>query len=152
MELPPLRDRKGDVPLLAGYFLERFGREGSGIQGISREAMELLEAYPWPGNVRQLQNVLRRSMALGAGEVLRSDDLPDEVRGSGGGDAAALAGTFAPARERHLAAFERAYLVAALRDSLGDVTRAVGASGIPRATFYRLLKKHGVDPERFRAS
>ncbi len=152
VDVPPLRERTGDIPILAGYFLGRFGREGSGVQGISREAMELLEGYGWPGNVRQLQNMLRRSMALASGEVLRTGDLPQEIRGAGGGDIDALpARSFAEARERHVAPFERAYLEAALRKSLGEVTRAATASGIPRPTFYRLLKKHGIDPDRFRA-
>ena len=152
VDLPPLRDRSGDVPLLAGYFLQRFGREGSGIQGISRDAMAMLEAHPWPGNVRQLQNVLRRCMALTSGELLRSEDIPPEIRGHAAPDPGGLSGTFAAARERHLGAFEQAYLEAALRASAGDVTRAAGESGVPRATFYRLLKKHHVDPYRFRAS
>ncbi|HSW29694.1 MAG TPA: sigma-54 dependent transcriptional regulator [Longimicrobiales bacterium] len=155
VELPPLRHRSGDVALLAGYFLGRLGREGTGVQGISAEAVKVLEAYPWPGNVRQLQNVLRRCMALAKGDLLRSDDLPDEIRGEGHREVEATlaaAGTFAEARDRHLAPFERHYLESALRDSLGDVTRACERSGIPRATFYRMLKRHGVDPDRFRVS
>jgi DNA-binding NtrC family response regulator len=155
VELPPLRQRAGDVPLLAGYFLGRFGREGMGVQAISAEAMALLEAYPWPGNVRQLQNVLRRGMALAAGDVLRSEDLPDEIRVSAEGLGAperTAVGSFTEARDHHLARFERAYLEAALRESLGDVSRACETSGIARATFYRMLKRHGVDPDRFRSS
>lgn len=152
VDLPPLRSRPGDVRLLAQHFLQRFGREGSGVQGISRDAMELLETHPWPGNVRQLQNVLRRSMALASGTVLRSEDIPSETRGVASPDPRQLTGTFAAGRDRHLALFEAAYLEAALRRSGGDVTRAAGESGVPRATFYRLLKKHGLDPDRFRAS
>jgi DNA-binding NtrC family response regulator len=152
VDLPPLRDRVGDIPLLATHFLQRFGTEGSGVQGISRDAMEILEAHPWPGNVRQLQNVLRRSMVLTSGALLRSGDIPAEIRGEGPANPGGLAGTFALARERHLATFEQAYLESALRRSGGDVTRAAGDAGVPRATFYRLLKKHGVDPARFRVS
>lgn len=155
VDLPPLRERDGDVQLLASHFLTRFAREGSGVQGISQEALTLLEAYSWPGNVRQLQNVLRRCLALAPGDVLRSYDLPEELRGAEGaeeGGGGALSGTFAQARERHLAVFERRYLEDALRSAVGDVSRACAQAGIPRATFYRLLKKHGVDPDRFRAS
>lgn len=154
VELPPLRDRPGDVTLLAGYFLGRLGREGRGVQGISAEALAILEGYSWPGNVRQLQNVLKRCVALAAADVLRSDDLPDEIRGTSAKADLLPHGAerFADARERHLARFERAYLEAALRASRGDVSDACAASGIPRATFYRMLKKHGVDPEGFRTS
>jgi len=154
VELPPLRDRPGDVPLLAEYFLRRLARAGQGAHGISAEAMELLEGYPWPGNVRQLQNVLRRCVALAGGNVLRSSDLPDEILGDaskGDGRGQARGRPFHEERERHLAVFERGYLEDALRESLGDVTRASEASGISRATFYRLLRRHAVDPDRFRA-
>lgn len=155
VDLPALREREGDVRLLASHFLSRFGREGAGVQGISQEAMALLQAYPWPGNVRQLQNTMRRCLALATGEVLRSSDLPEEiggVQGAEGRGTGAFSGTFSEERERHLAAFERRYLEDALRSAMGDVSRACAQAGIPRATFYRLLKKHGVDPDRFRRS
>jgi DNA-binding NtrC family response regulator len=151
LDLPPLRERTGDIPLLASHFLRQFGREASGVQAISQDAMALMEAFPWPGNVRQLQNVLRRCLALVGGEVLCSNDLPEEIAGARQGEgAAAPVGKFAAAREREMAGFERRYLENVLRSSVGDVSQACAQSGIPRATFYRLLKKHGIDPERFR--
>jgi len=151
VELPPLRQRTGDVALLASHFLARFGRRGLGPQSLSAEALALLEAYAWPGNVRQLQNVLRRALALAEGDVIDSADLPAEIRGA---EAAglSLSGSFPEARDRHLAAFERTYVEEALRESGGDVSRAAGASGISRATLYRMLRRHGVDPDRFRPS
>jgi DNA-binding NtrC family response regulator len=152
VDLPPLRERAGDIPLLASHFLARFGREGSGVQAISQDAMALLEAYPWPGNVRQLQNVLRRCLALSAGEVLRTADLPEEIQLAADATHAEEAGDFSAARDRHLRVFEHAYLEAALRRSLGDVTKACDASGIPRATLYRMLHRHGIDPDRFRST
>lgn len=153
VELPPLRERTGDVPLLVDHFLSRYGREGHGVRDCSEDAMRVMEDYAWPGNVRQLENVLRRCGALAAGEVLRSDDLPGELRGGAAADSdPTLAGSFASARERHLATFEHAYLVAALRRTHGDVTRAAEESGMARATFYRMMRKHGVRPERYRAS
>ncbi len=153
VELPPLRLRDGDVPLLAAHFLSRLGREGIGVQAISHEAMAILQAHPWPGNVRQLQNVLRRCLALAAGDVLRSDDLPDDIRGTRSDvPPRPSRGRFTAARDRHMAHFERTYLEDILRQSLGEVTEACAASGIPRATLYRMLKKHGIDPDRFRAS
>jgi DNA-binding NtrC family response regulator len=153
VNLPPLRERAGDVPLLAAHFLQRFGRDGAGVQAISQEAMTLLEAFRWPGNVRQLQNVLRRCLALASTDVLRTTDLPEELRPDLAlGPPILAAGSFAEARERHVAAFERAYLEAVLRQHAGDVSQACEHSGISRATFYRLLGKHGVDPQRFRDS
>ncbi|GMV04090.1 MAG: sigma-54-dependent Fis family transcriptional regulator [Gemmatimonadota bacterium] len=151
VEVPPLRRRPGDVALLADHFLHRFNADPSrGVHAIGADALERLEAHPWPGNVRELQNTLRRCVALARGEVLTVRDLPEGLGPPARPDDDV--GPFAGARERHLAAFERDYLQAVLRQSFGDVTQACAASGIPRATFYRLLKKHGVVPDRFRSS
>lgn len=151
VEVPPLRRRPGDVALLADHFLHRFSADPSrGVHAIGADALERLEAYEWPGNVRELQNTLRRCVALAQGEVLTARDLPEGLGPLVRPDDDV--GPFVGARERHLAAFERDYLQAVLRRSFGDVTQACAASGIPRATFYRLLKKHGIVPDRFRSS
>lgn len=151
VDLPPLRAREGDVPLLVEHVLHRHSGKDGGPVGVSEEAMALLKAYPWPGNVRELQNVLRRSLALASGNVLTTEDLPDALRSAGPVASVTALGPFGAARERHLADFERGYLEAVLREHHGDVTDAARTSGIPRATFYRMMKKHGVDPDRFRS-
>ena len=79
--VPPLRDRAGDIPMLAAHVLERIG-ERMGIQTsvLSPEALKILGAYPWPGNVRELENVLERAVVLSDGPALTPDDLPDQLR------------------------------------------------------------------------
>jgi DNA-binding NtrC family response regulator len=78
--LPPLRERRDDVPLLVHYFLKRFGRESaSAVRSVSKEAMDLLVRYPWPGNVRELRNIIHRATVLCPNEVLRPGDLPTDL-------------------------------------------------------------------------
>lgn len=148
VDLPPLIARAGDIELLVEHLLERSG--SGAVRAVSEEALAALRGYAWPGNVRELQNVLRRALALSSHEVLRPDDLPAPVRGEDG-STLHTGGPFEDARERALASFERAYLTDALRRNTGDVTAAARSSGMSRATMYRLLKKHGVDPNLFRS-
>lgn len=81
VQLPPLRERKGDIALLSGFFLEKFCRAlGKNIRGITPEAMEVLEAYPWPGNVRELENLIERLVVLGGGDdYIHETDLPFDL-------------------------------------------------------------------------
>src|SRR5262249_4451141 len=82
ISLPPLRDRGGDLRLLADHFLTRFGRElGKPVGSVAPEALAALEAYPWPGNVRELQSVLKQALLQMRGTVLLADFLPARVRG-----------------------------------------------------------------------
>jgi DNA-binding NtrC family response regulator len=81
LEMPPLRERKSDIPALAKFFLERYAREnGKTIEGFTGEAMELLAAYDWPGNVRELENAVERAVVLAAGPQIESRHLPPNVR------------------------------------------------------------------------
>jgi DNA-binding NtrC family response regulator len=147
--LPPLRERAGDVPLLAHHFLRRHGRNRERpLEGIDPEAVALLEAYPWPGNVRELQNVIERACALADGPVVRPRDLPEHVRGRGrpaptvaGGDL-----TFREARESWLRASAPAYLTDLLRRHGGNVSQAAKAADLDRKTLHALLAKYGVKP------
>lgn len=82
ISLPPLRERKEDIPLLAEHMIKRFSRElGKEVKGLAPEAMQILERYPWPGNVRELQSVLKQSLLKATGPVLIADFLPGTVRG-----------------------------------------------------------------------
>src|SRR5258705_7488930 len=81
IKLPPLRERREDIPLLVAHFLQKFGKElGKDVRGVAPEAMAVLERYHWPGNIRELENVLERAIVPGAGEMLGVDSLPESVR------------------------------------------------------------------------
>jgi transcriptional regulator with GAF, ATPase, and Fis domain len=79
IEMPPLRERVEDIPLLAQYFVSKFNRAGRRVQGISKEALRLLTQYHWPGNIRELQNVIERAVALGNKEQIETSDLPQSL-------------------------------------------------------------------------
>jgi DNA-binding NtrC family response regulator len=139
IEMPPLRERAEDIPMLINIFLERFGRELERKPvSVSPEALEVLVNYSWPGNVRELQNVIRRALAWARQEVLGLEDLPD-------------AGGFFHIRERRLVVFEQEYFQALMRSCHGDVTAAAVEAKLPRGTLYRLLKKHDINPANFRS-
>lgn len=83
--VPPLRERREDIPLLVEYFLEKFNREkGLSIKGIEKEVVDALVEYSWPGNVRELENIIERMMVLAEGDVITLDDLPEKIKGGSG--------------------------------------------------------------------
>src|SRR5262245_26731463 len=132
--LPPLRDRTGDVALLAYHFLGRYGRNRERpLESIDADALAMLEGYAWPGNVRELQNVIERACALADGPTLRIRDLPEHVRGRG--RAAPAAGKDLPlkeAREAWLRVFTEDYLTDLLRRHGGNVSQAAKTAGVDR--------------------
>lgn len=151
IELPPLRQRAEDIPLMALHFLNRYAAEmGREPLELDPEAVEVLCGYAWPGNVRELQNIIKRVLAMSRGDVIRVEDLPDEVVATAGDLPGKSRHGFFQLREQHTAAFERQYLSQLLADFGGDVSRAAAEARIPRGTFYRLLKKHGLTPTDFR--
>ena len=150
IELPPLRQRPDDIPVLVVHFVERYAREmGHDVAEVDREALEVLTSYAWPGNVRELQNVIKRVLVFSRRPHIRVEDLPDEIVAGAGNSSVEAHGYFA-LREQHSNAFERAYLEHLLRAHGGDVGGAAAEAKLPRGTLYRLLKKHGISPTEYR--
>jgi two-component system, NtrC family, response regulator AtoC len=133
--IPPLRDRREDIPLLAEHFAHKHGRP-DGAAAISEGARQLLAAHPWPGNVRELENVVARALALNPSGVILPEDLPQHLR-----DPAALAAPpgLALADRPQLAELERRYALLVLGEAGGNKTRAAEILGIDRKTLYRLI-------------
>jgi two-component system nitrogen regulation response regulator GlnG len=174
IKLPPLRDRKSDLVILLERFLARFRQElQKDVQGISPDALELLSHYRWPGNVRQLQNVLRHAMLHATGPVLISEFFPREVRsgaaggeGTGGSVAAQGAGGSSPARDlqafiderlqaestnlyaESLEMMERHLLSTIMQATQGNLSRAAAILGITRGSVRNKLKTLGISVER----
>jgi two-component system, NtrC family, response regulator AtoC len=139
IRIPPLRDRREDIPLLAEHFAAKHGRaEGA---AISPAARDLLVAYDWPGNVRELENVVARALALNPSGVILPEDLPEQVRGSPRAGSAHGAPALGVATHDHptLAELERRYAAQILSETGGNKTRAAEILGIDRKTLYRLL-------------
>jgi two-component system, NtrC family, response regulator HydG len=137
IHLLPLRDRGDDLRVLIEHFLARFG--GGMVAGCTPAAWEALLAYPFPGNVRQLQHVIQRAVSIARGDRLEVDDLPEEVIAPRPA-AAAPEGSVAAARERA----ERDMIIATLARSNGEVTTAAREMQVSRTTMWRLMKKHGI--------
>jgi two-component system response regulator HydG len=158
IQLPPLRERAGDVPLLAHAFLKRYGQ--GRLRGFDETALAALDAYPWPGNVRELQNIVERACALADGERITRADLPGYVQERGRLAAAAPGGvplalpemasasgsvpTLREAKERWRQALEGAYLRDLLDRNGGNISAAAKTAGIDRKTFHRLIHRYGI--------
>ena len=143
--LPPLRDRVEDIPALCEHFLRNLsGSEGLPVKSVSKAAMERLMAYPWPGNVRELQNYLERAACLCEGNVIGVEDFSDTISRKHGAEdfyQGLLSMDFKEAKKKYMAVFEKEYIENLLQRHGGNITRASEASGIPRMTIYRVLKK-----------
>ena len=154
IDLPPLRDRSGDIPLLALHFLRKYtSRANKKIDSIQPEAMELLERYGWPGNVRELENVLERAVVLGRDQEIGAGDLPDGLRGPGPArrdSATALTDLpYRKAKEVAVSEFERRYVQEVLNQSEGNVSQASRRAGMDRSNFRRVMKKYDIDPAAY---
>lgn len=147
IKLPPLRERKGDIPLLVHHYLKKYSlASGKEVRGVSPKAMELLEQYHWPGNVRELQNVIERAVVLAEGEFITHHDLPEPIKAGGPPASVVPLGELSlkQAKDEKIQAFEREYLQELLRRHGGNISQAAKAAGVDRKTIHRLLKKHGL--------
>ena len=138
--LPPLRDRREDIPMLAHHFLQKVcSANNPTIRGFVPETMALLERYHWPGNVRELENVIERTVSLAHGPLIMPDDLPETVRKAetamAGGNESLLS----------LDEVEKRHLNRVLRETDGNKVRAAKILGIDRRTLYRMAERFGID-------
>ncbi len=132
--LPPLRERREDIPLLAEHFVERFARAmNKPLRGLSRDALDLLMTYDWPGNVRELQNAIERAVLVCRGREIEPDDLPlpvNDVRDLPLG--------------KSLADVERQHIQRILRETAWNISQAARVLGIDRVTLYNKIRKYGL--------
>jgi DNA-binding NtrC family response regulator len=145
--VPPLRERREDIPLLAAHFLRIFGR-GRPPEAFSAEAQAALEAYAWPLNVRELQQVVERACCLVDREVIEPEDLPEHVRKAGATPPSPHAGAtptgpLAPLR-RVVETVEREHILKTLDYTKGNRRRAIEILQIAPETFYRRLEEYGI--------
>lgn len=147
IDIPPLKERADDVPLLANHYLALSAeRSGRPLEGISPEAMALLRAHEWKGNVRELEHVIERAAILADGPQILPADLPQQLQGggaaAGGGHDYYLDLPFKEAKDRLIDDFELRYVRAILKQYGGNISRAASHSGIDRRSLHRLLVKH----------
>ncbi len=136
IKLPPLRERKADIPLLVSAFLEKFGDPLRSTPVISEDAMRRIMAYDWPGNIRELENAIERAVALGSGPILHVGDLPSNLQYTVS-DLQTETDELVP-----LEMLERRAIFRALRETSGDKLAAARLLGIGKTTLYRKLKQY----------
>jgi len=143
IEIPPLRMRREDLPLLVDHYVRQYNRElGREVRGFTPRALDRLKAYPWPGNVRELENRIKQAMVLAKEDLIDTESL-------------ALFGGRAPEGElppfrQAKAEFEKNYIAQALRMARGKVAAAARLAGKDRKDFYDFMKKHQIKPDDFR--
>jgi transcriptional regulator with PAS, ATPase and Fis domain len=153
LHLPPLRHRSEDLPLLADYFLKKYSeRIKKPVRGFSSEAMSMLMSHPYPGNVRQLENIIERAVIFSKGNVILPADLADLSAPKASQDIRfpITSTVFSKSRDSVLSAFEVQFVRHLLTRHRGNVTDAAKESKMTRQNFQRLMKKHNVRSEEFR--
>jgi two-component system NtrC family response regulator len=141
IEIPPLRERREDIPHLVDHFLRRFSDDtGAKVTGVSREAMDVLLKYNYPGNVRELENMIHRAMVLARGKLIASSDLPIHL-----GDLVPETDEASGSLVDRLAAYEQSLILEALDKEGGVKTRAARALGISERHLRYRLSKYGID-------
>ena len=144
MHLPPLAARKGDIPLLARFFLEKHAaRMGKKVTSISQEVIAILKNYDFPGNVRELENIIERGVALATGETIDSSCLPEEIRQLDIKAFRKKDGRYPTLEEQEIA-----YIRWILKETGGNKTLAAQILGIDRVSLWRKLKKYGLEAEK----
>jgi two-component system response regulator HydG len=141
LRIPPLRERRQDIPLLAGHVLERLFQNSGRQHELSDEAVRALLAYDWPGNVRELENCLERCCAMTSGSIIHTVDLPSSITGA----PARLVSETAQGRVVPLADLEKQSILGAIAQLNGDKLMAARMLGIGKTTLYRKLKEYGAE-------
>jgi DNA-binding NtrC family response regulator len=150
IRIPPLRERREDIPLLADHFLQRYNRElNKRVHGLTEEAVQRLVRHPWPGNVRELENVIERALILEDGEMIQPQDLL--LGGERHEEVAShelFEGDWQEAKRR----FERAYIARTIQKAGGNVSQAARLAGMDRSNFREKMEAHGITAESGRNS
>ena len=147
IHLPPLRERGEDIPLLAEYFLGKYRDQmGKGIHSVSQDSMDLLAAYEWPGNIRELENVVERAVALEKSHSILPESLPEHIvkRVPKGPAAAGLLPESGFNLEEHVEGLEKEYITQALQRARGVQVKAAELLGIPYRSFRYYAKKYNL--------
>ena len=137
IQVPPLRERPEDIPLLAQHFLRRYATEtNKKIDSIHPEALEAMRRYPWPGNIRELENAIERAVVVGKGRQIKLGDLPFVIPAGGAAEVGKLS----------LEEMERQHIARVLAAEGGNISNVAKVLRINRTTLYHKIKKYGLAP------
>lgn len=150
IEVPPLRERPGDILALAAHFLSRYAgqlRPGLDVPQLSDDAIEELQRHSWPGNVRELENCIQRALVLSRDDTIHARHLG--IQGDAPGGEADRALSYGEGKQQAVRVFQRRYIDSALRQSGGNITQAAEQCGLTRAALQRIMRSLGLDRESF---
>ncbi len=150
IHLPPLRERKDDIPLLAYHFLRRYSRElKKHIKEITPESLELMVSYDWPGNIRELENAIERAIVLGMGEHLSADTLPLPLADGPVSKKTADNLSYQEAKKEVLRLFEKKFFSRILSQARGNVSQAARLARLDRKNLYQKMKELNLNPQDY---
>ena len=153
IEIPPLRARKEDIPLLVRHFVEVYaGENHKDVEEVSEDVLEILDAHSWPGNVRELENLIERAVVLSRAKIITRTSLPPFLLRRDGGDEESLmtAEDSLDLRER-TQAFQKKIILAALKKTRGVQNKAAKLLGVKPTTLNEMIKRLGIDTSSFPA-
>lgn len=147
IEIPPLRERKDDIPLLVEYFIQKFNEKyNRDVKGITPQALKILVEYDWPGNVRQLENMIYKAcMLTEPGQPIDVKNIDPEIKG-----ASEFPLSYSEAKKQYMEKFMKKYLSVLLSMTNGNISKAARMANIERQSLQKLLKKYNVDPAKYR--
>jgi DNA-binding NtrC family response regulator len=157
--LPPLRDRKDDIPALVQSFIKKFTKSHeTQIQGISSQALDGLKSYRWPGNIRELENTIERAFIMEGSREITVASLPENIQAAVNNSNGVVASSATPATDAQGALdfelfkekAEKEFVISALRANKGRINQTVAQANIPKNTLLRKIKKYGIDVESFK--
>ena len=160
IQLPPLRDRIEEIPVLVSHFIGKFNtlhhreENGTAIRGIEPEALEILKAHRWPGNIRELENVIERAFVLETTDLITAGSLPDALIEAERPVAPAKPVPASPQGgpvdyQNEKERFEREFIIRALKLNGGRINQTVTKAGIPKNTLLRKMRKYDIQPEEY---
>jgi DNA-binding NtrC family response regulator len=143
VKIPPLRERKEDIPLLVNHFLRRFSEDSKkALKGVEGNAMGILMQYPWPGNARELRNVIERAVVLCQGDFITAADLPEKLKREEG---APLGQGEMSSLKLSLSEYEKNLILNVYHSQHNNKEETARVLGVDLATLYRKLKKYGIE-------
>lgn len=158
IHMPPLRERREDIPLLAYHFLEKYAKEtGKSVEKISVDAIQSLQDYQWVGNVRELENVIERAVVLCQGDALTAHDLPPKLlrevfyqASESHGEEPWMSLPYQRAKNEILQQFNQKYIAGLLRLTEGNISLASQRAGMDRNNFKKIIKRYDIDAKTFK--
>jgi DNA-binding NtrC family response regulator len=151
---PSLRERRGDIPLLAAHFLKLFNKElKKNIEDISQEALNILESYRWPGNIRELENIIQRAVVICNENIIKPEHFPFPLTQTSPSDISKKDLNKIPykeAKNKILESFDKEYITALLKETKGNISKSAQIANIDRKNFYKKLNELGIETKDFK--